>query len=508
MDLSNSISPAQGSDRSRDSIGSSASIFPSSKWIVFWLALFSVTLFSILLSAPPRLGQNNEERMSEYVFDAVSHGNWICQKDADGQVCSKPPMSCWISSVATLFAGEINRFTLYLPSALAAVFLSWIIFFAGKNQFGWRAGFLGGSIYLLSNVAVNEMATARFDALFALFVTLGAMAAFRAWMTGRGWIWFWLAAAGATLTKGPLGIILSAAGLLAIFFQKGDAKISLRGSHLAGIILFFLIAGGWFALSYWKIGRPLVDKMIFQELVGHAAGDGKSRGGFYKPALWFLSDFGPWSLFSLAAFWRIWKYPAVEPRARCFERFLFCWFGFGLFLFSVGGHERSRLLFPIVPAAALLAGNELARITKSLSLRILTLWVAIGAIGMLGAVAFYYHVQRAKTHSVIENVELRNFAHTLENKFGKSVSIKHVDSPFPLRFYLKNFEAETSIEEAAKLLAEEKPVLLAASDFQALKTKLGSNATQFFIVAQWPETGEPRIQIISNVPIDSWPLRK
>ena len=473
----------------------------SRDWGVFlWLGLLAATLFGILLSAPPRLGQNNEDRLAEYVTDAVDHGNWICQVDALGQVSSKPPMACWISSAATVIVGEINRFTLYIPSALAALFLSWIIFIVARKHFGWRAGFLGASMYLLSNVAVNEMATCRFDALFALFVMLGAAAAFRAWRSGCGWVWFWLAAAGATLTKGPLGILLSAAGLLAVFWEKGRSGSRVRGSHFTGIALYVLIAGGWFVLAYWKLGHALVDKMIFQELFAHAAGKGKDRSGFYKPLLWFLTDFGPWSLLTLFGLWRVVKRPAAEPEERCFERFLFCWFVLGLLAFSVGGHERARLIFPIVPAAALLAGNELARMTRSFSRRTQAVGVVTCAVVMLGLVAFYYHVQRAKNFAVRENIAMRELAENLRKQFGKGVSITHVDSPFPLRFYLKDFRAPASVTEAATLLRGENIALVAVENSDALKKELGSNAPSIYVLERWPRQGTPEVEIISNRP--------
>jgi hypothetical protein len=49
---------------------------------------------------------------------------------------------------------------------------------------------------------------------FAFTVSMAAFLAFRAWNTGRGWIWFWLAAAISTLTKGPLGLLLSIGWLM------------------------------------------------------------------------------------------------------------------------------------------------------------------------------------------------------------------------------------------------------------------------------------------------------
>src|SRR5258708_32332104 len=99
------------------------------------------------------------------------------------------------------------------------------------------------------------MATARFDGLFALAVMLAARAAFHAWMRGGGWAWFWLAAAVSTLTKGPLGLLLAAFGLLAVAWERrsGTPK-PLGGSQLPGVIGYLLLTVGWFVLAYRRLG--------------------------------------------------------------------------------------------------------------------------------------------------------------------------------------------------------------------------------------------------------------
>src|SRR5439155_1467719 len=74
--------------------------------------------------------------------------------------------------------------------------------------------------YLLSDVGARQVATARWDGLFALTVTIAALAAFAAWSAGRGWTWFWLAAAVSALTKGPLGVLLAAFGLVAVVWER------------------------------------------------------------------------------------------------------------------------------------------------------------------------------------------------------------------------------------------------------------------------------------------------
>src|SRR4051812_6477227 len=82
-----------------------------------FLALLAVILFVLVLTGPPNIGQENERRMVAYVSDAVKNNHWACQYDEDGDIASKPPIFCWLSGAATILTGQINRLTLYWPTA-------------------------------------------------------------------------------------------------------------------------------------------------------------------------------------------------------------------------------------------------------------------------------------------------------------------------------------------------------------------------------------------------------
>src|SRR6185503_6827461 len=321
-------------------------------------------MFTIALSGFPNL-VDNERRVGAYVLDAVQNGHWFIQTDVTGALASKPPLLTWMAALVTLAFGEINRFAIYFPSALAAMAVALIILGAGTRYFGWRAGFLGGLMYLLCVAGDHQVMTARYDGLLALPVTLAALAAFRAWSLGRGWTWFWLAGAIGTLAKGPIALVLGGAGLAAHFWERRTGHESrLRGSHWLGVLLFLTICGGWFLLAYADMGPALTEKMLGRELAAHATGAGRDEAmflGFYAPPLSFLGEFAPWSVVAAVAFWRVWRRPAPEDEARRLERFLSCWFFLGLLLFCIAAHQRTRLIYPLLPAAALLAGRELAR---------------------------------------------------------------------------------------------------------------------------------------------------
>src|SRR5262249_15183717 len=186
-----------------------------------------------------------------------------------------------------------------------------------------------------------QIATARWDGLFALTVTIAALAAFRAWSTGGGWTWFWIAAAAATLTKGPLGVLLAGLGLAAVVWERRSGhRARLARSHAVGVAVFLLVPVGWFVLAYRRVGPHLISNMVGEEFIGNMT---EHRVGFrfWKPPGDFMTNFAPWSVLTVLALYRAVVHPAARIDARRFERFLCCWFVGGVVLFCVSPHNQS-----------------------------------------------------------------------------------------------------------------------------------------------------------------------
>ncbi len=471
------------------------------------VTVIAVGIFAIALSGFPNL-MDNERRIGAYVLDAVQHGNWLMQRDVTGAVASKPPLLTWIAALATLACGELNRFTVYLPSALATLGVALLLLGSGKRHFDWMAGFLSAVIYLLSPAGDRQMVTARYDGLLTLPVTLTALAAFRAWTLGRGWSWFWLAAAVGTLAKGPIAVVLGAAGLLAHFWEKRTRhETALRGSHWLGVTLFLAICGGWFYLAYGQMGQPFIDKLLGRELAGHAMG-GKREVlflGFYEPIVNFLVNFAPWCVLSLIAIGRVWTRPAEDPDERRFERFLVCWFMAGLVLFSIAAHQRGRLIFPLFPAAALLAGRELAYWLQCWSAPRLIKVAGAFAAAVLGFLLLYHHVLQAGSTRVQTTLGIRTVAETMRKSLGAQYPVIHIDTPFALQFCLNTAHPLMSFDEAAAMLQGEKQVVVAVSDFDRLADQLHTNQSLLHELARWPSNGTPIVRVVSNRPFSALP---
>jgi len=441
-------------------------------WLPFFIvSLTAVILFSLRLSAPPNLLDQDQERPASYVLDVVKNGNWLCQRDLSGDITSKPPLYTWVCALLTLTCGRINILCMYLPGALAAFGTAFLILAFGRKYFGVRAGLLGALACMLTTAGLKEFGLARTDGVFAFTVTVAALLAFRAWMLGRGWTWFWLMAAAAALTKGPLGLILAGSGLLAYLWErKSGHSAPLNGSHWLGVALFFSLTAGWFLLAYWQAGPPLIKKMIGRELVEHAVAGKHAPGSlFYQQPLYYLGRAAPWSFFAYYGLWRLAKRPAQDTDERRMGRLLFFWFLVGLFIFSMAPQQRADHLWPIMPAAALIAGRELARSTQGVRATAFYGWVLVVVAAAASGFAFYYFGPRARDPLIHQTIALKKLAEEAETQGGRDFPLEHVDDSMAFQFYLDTLRPQISFEQAAELLRGPEPAFVAVNNLAKLE---------------------------------------
>jgi hypothetical protein len=463
----------------------------------------AVALFAVRLTGLPNL-LDNEYRVGACVLDAIQNHDWICPHDSLGNT-DKPPMLTWLAALVSLATGRVTPFTLYLPTALSTLAIAGLLEVTGRREFGGRAGFLAGLGYLLSDVGARQIATARWDGLFAFTVALAAFAASRAWRLGRGWVWFWLAAAVSTLTKGPLGLLLAALGLLAVVWERrSGTPAPLRGSQSAGLAAYLLLTVGWFALAYREVGPHLIDNMIRGELVGHIVEHSPGRR-FITPIVDFLTNFAPWSILAVSGFVRIYRTPAPSDRERRFERFLLCWFAAGLLVFCVSPHNPSRLIYPVIPPAAAIAGRELDRLTRRYSLATILSSAGVVATLALAFFALQYHRLEGKKPAIRETLAIMALARTVREQVGETFPLTYAeDCPYALQLSLNTLRPTVSYEEAATLLRGDAAAFVAVGDEQRLRRALGPDAPAVYEVARTPPGDVSHLGIVSNHSTLEW----
>ncbi len=467
------------------------------------LTLIALALFGIRLAGRPNL-LDNEYRLGACVLNAIQGGNWISPHDSLGNV-DKPPMLTWLSALASLPTGQVTRFTLYLPTALATLAVALLVCAAGRRHFGWRAGFFAGLACVLSHVAAQEMGTARWDGLFAFTVVLTAFAAFRAWISGRGWTAFWVAAAVATLTKGPLGLLLGAFGLCAVSWERRSGRPwPLRGSHGRGVAVFLFTTIGWLAAAGWQMGPHLITNMLGTELVGHMVMRAPGHR-LTKPLLDFLGGFAPWSALAAAGLWRIWAFPSEDDRTRRFERFVFCWFVGGLLIFCISPHNPSRLLWPIMPPAALIAGRELDRFMPRFQARRGRAIAAALILTALTGLALQQRGHERRSHKAAQTLAMFDLSRQVGAAVGKDFPLTYVrDVPFAMQLTLDTMRPTVTFAEAAALLRGDAPVYVVVRNVTRLRRALRDDRRPLHEVAACSVGSDPYLHILSNRPRLEW----
>ena len=335
-------------------------------WLALWLAR---------LAAGDDLTIRDQQRQTAYILDAWSNGRWSSQTDFNADMASKPPLYNWLGAAAVAVAGP-GHAAFSSPAALATLALTLLGWYWGRRLYGPTVGLLAGLFVLLLPMVGGKMvAYIRTDGLFTALVAWTAYAWWRHWEHRGGWWWPWLAAVAATLTKGPLGLLLGSCGLLAVAWERaassvavtagGDDRRSVSRWWPLGLAGYLVVCGGWlwWAWSDWR--QPLIDRMIIGELLEHAVASPDSSGvmgtQFWKPTLYLLWRTLPWCVFVVPALIRVFRRPEPRAELRRAERFLACWLLASLFVFSLGSHQRGDLVWPMVLPAAILAAHEIVR---------------------------------------------------------------------------------------------------------------------------------------------------
>ncbi|MFP4581472.1 MAG: ArnT family glycosyltransferase [Candidatus Sumerlaeia bacterium] len=490
--------------------------FPSMRFLWIYLSVVWLVLLIVRMSAPSDLMDNDQERPAAYVLDCIQNGNWASQRDATGDVMSKPPFYTWLGAILTwLFRGP-SLWALYLPGAIAVLLTVWLIFAFGSVFFGRDAGFLGALAYLLATTTYKQLALARTDPVLTFLVFLMALLVFHAWQSRKGWFWFWLVAALGTLTKGPLVLIFALGGLWAVLWERrsrknatlpasgnedAGGKASILPAQLIGLLVFGVITGLWFWMAWLEDGQDFIDKVIIKELFGHAvdSADKTDWYAFAQPLAWFLSRFAPWSLATCAAIWLLIKKPSNEGGVRCFERFLTAYLIFGFLILSVGSHKRADLMFPLLPAAGLLAGRFLAHFMALGERRILPAISAVTLLFIVGLGA-YSHIIRARDEKVILTQEAIALAEDIEEKVGSAFPLTHLDTPYAIQFFLRTMRPQISFDQARELLTGEAAAFVFVKKAWRFQDRTGLQIADLHVLEKRLESEEEPWHIVSNHP--------
>jgi 4-amino-4-deoxy-L-arabinose transferase-like glycosyltransferase len=214
-----------------------------------------------------------------------------------------PPFYMWLVAATGHFLG-FTPFTVRIWSVLFSLLAVYTTVLLGRAFFGGRVGLLAGAILAVTLQFLVQSRLAVFDTVLLAWMLLAFYAFYRGYQTGRraDYLRFFLFAGLATLTKGPIGLVLP--GLVIVGF------VTLRRAWGrwrevpwgAGIAVYAGVGLLWYAVEIILHGRAFIASNVGYYTLGRFFGVVEKHAGpwyFYLPVA--LLGGVPWSAFWPAA---------------------------------------------------------------------------------------------------------------------------------------------------------------------------------------------------------------
>jgi 4-amino-4-deoxy-L-arabinose transferase-like glycosyltransferase len=314
-----------------------------------------VLLITARWASPNDLLRTDQAKGGLYVIDIVERGNVILPMERGIKPATKPPFYHWLAAGACFISGGVSEAACRIPSVLAALAVTALIFIVGRERWNPVVGIAAAWLFATAQTAARLCIFIRPDMVLTVCTTLSLFALHRIEQgrTNRMPMLFWLGLSLAILAKGPPGLIVvfGAVGLLA--FSK-EWRPSLGTALKSPWCLLLAIPAVWFFLAYVAGGEAYLRGTVIEETLSRAAGQIRKKQD--PPGYLFgqyVSRTAPWTLVSVVAavIGLIRGTPSIRLAA--------AWLIGGLILFNVSRGQRLDYVLPLLPGAALLLAASL-----------------------------------------------------------------------------------------------------------------------------------------------------
>ena len=436
--------------------------------------------FFVRATSPDDLLSRDQEKVGVYVLDIVENDHWLWQRDHDGQFASKPPLTQWVAALFTSATGQFHRLSLTFPSWFACLITVIIICAWTGREFGSAAALWAPLLLLANPMGIRAMLLARSDPLFQCTIVLLALAVWRCWIDGaRAWP-IALAGTAALMTKGPLALVIVLLGLLAAITLKKEERppIPVRAIAIA-MLLSLVVPALWLWAAQQNSGGQAVEKLLQQELFGHALGarmgaNQQSWTHHLLPMGWYLSRLAPTGIIAIIAIIRMWLRPSHTQRERAAERFLLAWLLGGLLLLCIGTHHRFIHLLVILPPAAMLAAREVSGWLSTPARG--PMWAAIALSGVLPITAVYLDMIDISSPRIVRSRELREFALSVQEQVGPGARMEFFSTTAGVQVQLARHQPTLTQQDIGLTLSSNEAIYVIVEDedrFRDLARKQG-----------------------------------
>ena len=342
-------------------------------------ALWIVTILAIVMLIPflglTEFNTKGEPREAVVAYTMLEHGNWILPINNGGDIPYKPPFFHWCIAFFSLFAGHVSEFTSRLPSAVSLILMTigGFIFFAKRKdtQTSLITAILTLTAFEVHRAGIN----CRVDMVNTAFMVGAMYLLYRWWEKGKHQL-PWLAIlcmSGATLTKGPVGIILPCFVMGVFMLTQRENFWGIVWRMAATAVLSLVIPFCWYYAAYLQGGNEfleLVKEENIDRFMGKMAYESHENPAWYN-LLTLITGWLPYTLLLLFSLFILpWKKFSkskfVENAKKATPLQVFTWLAFllVLFFYCIPKSKRSVYLLPCYPFMAYLIAEYIVWMMK------------------------------------------------------------------------------------------------------------------------------------------------
>lgn len=317
-----------------------------------WISLIWVVIFW-------RLGylsllDPDEAHYAEITREMLTAGRWLVPLVGGQPFIDKPVLFHWLQGLSFAAFG-ISEFAARLPSALAAITLTWTTYWTGRELFDRQTGALAAAMLLTMPATFALASIGLFDMLFTAFL-FGAVACLVVSAVrerpGLQWVGYGLLAF-AILTKGPVAVLLIGVAFALAMVFVGSARADLKKLHwVSGPLTAVALAAPWFVWMAWRFGGEFVQRYVIQGNVWyltHPYEYRQSNHFFYVRT--FLGAFAPWSFVAAGRVLGL-----IQSRKAGLDRgemLLYAWAVAVIGVFTIARFKLDHYIYPAAPVVCL-----------------------------------------------------------------------------------------------------------------------------------------------------------
>jgi 4-amino-4-deoxy-L-arabinose transferase-like glycosyltransferase len=355
-----------------------AVLFVSTLAIFFW-GLGSIPLLSF-----------NEARRAVPVREMLASGDWLIPTLNAHLYISKPPLLYWLAGLPAMLFHSTSEWVVRLPSALAALAITWLVFFTLRRQFGMTVAAFAVLILITSAGFTAFARRSEIEMLLTVCCFGSVLAAYQ-------YIFFrqdkrlldaaFLCIGLALLTKGPVALLFYIPMLLVFWWKYRLPQTLDCLTHLRGWLIAIVVGGLWYLLVSLKLGWDVWHHVVETDIAGKV-GEAKTDP-LYEYPLWLLADFLPWILLVLMKPRENFRRWIASPQ----QGFFLLAALVPLVIFSLFSNKHAKYLLPSYPAWAALLALSAADTYARVSDRMRVGAVVLSGLLVVGFFTYYAAVE-------------------------------------------------------------------------------------------------------------------